>query len=163
MPPRPGPILRVALRAPRALYGRRLGWLLGRRFLLLEHVVRTSGKRHETMLEVIDYDQSSREAAVLSGWGRDSDWFQNVEAAGHAKITIGRETMAVDAFILDDQDAATVIGDYERRNRLIGPIIRRVLSHLAGFQYDASDDSRLALVRQLPVVRFTPSSGAEGP
>lgn len=31
MPQRPGPILRVALRAPRALYRRRLGSLLGRR------------------------------------------------------------------------------------------------------------------------------------
>lgn len=145
------------MRVPRALYREHLGWLLGRRFLLLEHVGRTSGSLHHTVLEVINFDRSSRRAAVMSGWGRTSDWYRNVEVAGHARITVGRHTMNVDASVLDDQAAARMVADYERRNRLAGPIVRRVLSQLAGFRYDGTDESRLALVRRLPVVMFTPS------
>lgn len=158
MPATPSPLLRWAVRAPRALYRRRLGWLLGRRFLLLEHVGRTSGRHYQTVLEVVDYDRSSDQAVVMSGWGRTSDWYRNVAATGNARITVGRQTMDVEASVLDDQEAASAVAGYEQRNRLAGPIIRRVLSRLAGFAYDGTDESRLALVRQLPLVRFTPSN-----
>jgi hypothetical protein len=51
--------LRRLLRAPVYLYRWRLGWLLGRRFLLLIHVGhRTVGHRtarqHETVLEIVE-------------------------------------------------------------------------------------------------------------
>lgn len=156
--PRPGPISRLVLRAPRTLYRWRLGWLLGRRFVLLDHVGRASGRRYQTVLELIGHDRSSGESVVMSGWGRTSDWYRNIEAAGHAQITVGRKTIAVDAHILEDGDAARVLADYERRNRWIRPVIRRVLSQLAGFRYDGTDEGRMAIVRQLPVVKLTPTA-----
>lgn len=157
MPSAPGPILRSVLRAPRAMYRWHLGWLLGRRFLLLEHVGRATGCRHQTVLEVIGYDRSTGEALVMSGWGRASDWFRNVEVAGHATVTLGRRTVMVGARVLDTEEAAAVLADYERRNRWVRPVVRGVLSRLAGFRYEGTDEGRLALVRQLPVVRFTPA------
>lgn len=99
----------------------------------------------------------------MSGLGRASDWYRNVEAAGHAKITVGRRTTMVHACVLDDRDAAAVVADYERRNRFLLPILRPILSALAGFKYDGSEGSQLALVRQLPVVRFTPARPAGDP
>ena len=160
---RPSPILRLVLRAPRALYRRHLGWLLGRRFLLLDHVGRNSGSHHQTVLEVIHYDPSSGAAVVMSGWGTRSDWYRNIQAAGGAKITVGRETMSVNSRVLEDPEAVKVLVDYERRNRLITPIVRRVLSQLAEFKYDGTESSRLALVQQLPLVEFTPSSSTGAP
>jgi deazaflavin-dependent oxidoreductase (nitroreductase family) len=160
---RPGPILRWVLRFPRALYRWRLGWLLGRRFLLLEHVGRTTGSRYQTVLEVIAYHRSTGAAVVMSGWGRTSDWYRNIEVAGHATVTLGRKTMKADARVLDDEDAVRALANYERRNRWIRPVVRRVLSQLAGFRYDGTDDGRLALVRQLPVVKFTPAPGKNDP
>lgn len=152
----PGPILRFALRAPRALYRHRLGWVLGRRFLLLDHVGRISGHKHQTVLEVIDYDRSSGEAVVMSGWGRTSDWFLNVEAAGHARITVGSQTVGATASVLTDSEAANVLARYESRNRWIRPVVRRVLSQLAGVHYDGTGESRLAVIHKLPLIRFTP-------
>jgi len=105
----PGPILRVVLRVPRILYRRRLGWLLGRRFLLLEHVGRISGRQHQTVLEVVNYDGSSGEVVVMSGWGRSSDWYRNVEATGQATITVGRHTLGAAASVLSDAEAAKVL------------------------------------------------------
>ncbi len=71
-----------------------------------------------------------------------------------------RETMDVEALVLDDEDAARMVADHERRNRFMGPIVRRVLSQLAGFTYDGTNEGHLALVRQLPVVGFSPSTAA---
>lgn len=156
MPPRPGAILGWGLRAPRALYSWRLDWLLGRRFLLLEHVGRNSGSQHRTVLEVIRYDRPTGKAFVMSGWGRTSDWYRNVEVAGHATITVGRRSFDVDARVVDDQDAANLLADYERRNGWMRPIIRRVLSRLSGLSYDGTDASRLQVARRLPVVEFSP-------
>lgn len=130
---------------------------------MLEHVGRTTGSRYRTVLEVIGYDRSTGEAVVVSGWGRTSDWYRNVEVAGHATVTVGRKTVKADARVLGDEDAVRMIADYERRNRWIRPVIRRVLGNLAGFRYDGTDDSRLALVHQLPVVKFAPASGANDP
>jgi deazaflavin-dependent oxidoreductase (nitroreductase family) len=161
MSKRPGPVLRWALRAPRALYRRHLGWLHGRRFLLLEHVGRTSGRPYQTVLEVIGYDRSTGQAFVMSGWGRTSDWYRNIDVAGHAKITVGRHTTIVEAQILDSGDAAERLADYEHRNRWMRPILRHVLSRLAGFSYDGSDQSRQALVQTLPVIKLTPSPTAK--
>ena len=153
----PGPILRPVLRAPRLLYRQRLGWLLGRRFLLLEHVGRNSGNRYETVLEVIHYDTSSGDAVVMSGWGTQSDWYRNIDVAGRAKVTLGRRTIDVNTRVLDDSEAMKLLADYERRNRWIKPVVRRVLSRLVGFKYDGTDDSRISLVQRLPLVEFTPS------
>lgn len=153
---RPGRVLRLVLRAPRALYRCHLGWLLGRRFLLLEHVGRRTGRRHTTVVEVIDHDGTTGAMAVMSGWGRTSDWYRNIEVASQARVTFGGKSLVTDVRTLSDSEAVKVLADYERRNRWIRPVVRRVLSQLAGFDYDGTDEDRLELVRQLPIVRFTP-------
>jgi deazaflavin-dependent oxidoreductase (nitroreductase family) len=106
---------------------------------------------------VVNYDSSSGEAVVMSGWGKSSDWYRNVEAAGHARITVGRHTVGAIATVLSDPEAAAMLADYEKRNRWMQPIVHRVLSQLAGLHYDGTEESRLALVQKLPLVRFTPS------
>lgn len=153
----PGRILRAVLHAQRVLYRHRLGWLLGHRFLLLEHIRRISGRQYQTVLEVVEYDGSSGEAVVMSGWGTSSDWYRNVEAAGQARITLGRQTVGAITRVLGDWEAAEVLACYEKRNRWVRPLVHRVLSRLAGFQYDGTEQSRLALVQKLPLVKFTPS------
>lgn len=158
MPEHLGPVLRVVLKAPRVLYRHRLGWLLGRRFLLLNHVGRHSGRRYQTVLEVIRLEPSTGETVVMSGFGDRSDWYQNVIAAGRAEVTIGRQTSSVAAAVVGEEEAAAVVAEYERRNPFLRPVVRRVLSQLAGFSYDGTADSRLSLVRKLPLVKFTPST-----
>ncbi len=49
-----------------------------------------------------------------------------------------------------------VVARYERRNRLIAPIIRSVPSRLLGWRYQGSDDERRRLFAQLPLVAFRP-------
>jgi hypothetical protein len=53
-------------------------------------------------------------------------------------------------------EAVGVLADYERRNRLPDPLVRAVLSKLAGFRYDSSDAARRRVIDALPMVAFRP-------
>ncbi|MGA8047565.1 MAG: hypothetical protein WCA30_14995 [Dermatophilaceae bacterium] len=53
------------------------------------------------------------------------------------------------------EEAATILADYERRNRLAAPLIRFVLSRLLGWRYDGSTQARRRAAEALPVVAFS--------
>jgi deazaflavin-dependent oxidoreductase (nitroreductase family) len=153
---RPGPLLRRLLALPAGLYRAGAGWLLGHRFLLLTHRGRRSGRLYETVLEVVRWRSGSEEAVVMSGFGPRSQWYRNVLAGGAVEIQISRRRLRPSARVLPAEEAVAVLADYERRNRLIVPVVRRVLSRLAGFRYDGSEESRRRLVETLPLVEFVP-------
>jgi deazaflavin-dependent oxidoreductase (nitroreductase family) len=155
---RPGALMRRVLRVPVFLYRWRLGSLLGHRFLLLTHVGRRSGRTHHTVLEVVRFDGDRCEAVVVSGFGRTSDWLRNLEAGSRACVEIARKRFAATFRELNNDDAVVVIADYERRNRLAAPIVRVVLSRLAGWRYRGTSDDRRRLVAELPLIAFSPSA-----
>lgn len=153
---RPSGTLRRLLQAPAYLYRWRLGWLLGHRFLLLVHLGRRSGTRHCTVLEVVEYRPETREAVVISAFGRNADWLRNIEAAPHPEVVIGSQRFTAVHRRLEADEAERVLAGYERRNRLAAPIIRGVLSRLLGWRYDGSAEHRRRLAAQLPFVAFRP-------
>lgn len=86
--------------------------------------------------------------------GRNADWLRNIEAAPEIEVVIGGDRFAARHRILAAEEAVSVIAGYERRNRLIAPILRRVLSRLAGWPYRGSPEERRRLVAQLPLIAF---------
>jgi deazaflavin-dependent oxidoreductase (nitroreductase family) len=157
-PTPPRGLLRWLLALPTHLYRARLGFLLGHRFLLLIHRGRRSGRRFETVLEVIAYDSATGESVVVAGWGLRTQWLHNVEAGGALLVATGRRRFLPRWRRLDHAEAASVLAGYERRNRLIAPIVRAVLSRLVGWRYDGSDAARRRLVDQLPMLAFRPAN-----
>lgn len=147
--------VRAIFRAPVRLYDHGLGWLLGRRFLCLTHVGRTSGRHYRTVLEVVGLTHD--EVTVIAGLGPSSDWFRNLQAGGSAHVQLGRAEFDAEHRVLGPAEAVAVIADYERRNRLVRPVVHRVLTALVGWRYDGSGAARDRLVRQLPVVALRPS------
>jgi deazaflavin-dependent oxidoreductase (nitroreductase family) len=148
------PGLRLLFHAPVHLYRWRLGWLLGRRFLLLSHIGRHSGMRRETVLEVLAYRQDGPEAIVMSAFGSNAAWLRNIEANPIAEVTIGSQRFpAVHRFLKTD-DAVEVLKGYLQRNRLIAPVVRFVLSRLVDFTFDGSHEQCRRLVEQLPLIGF---------
>lgn len=164
---RPGPLLKPVLRAPIALYDIGAGGLLGHRFLLLSHRGRRSGRRYRTVLEVVAWDPANEEATVISGFGPRSNWYLNVLAGGAEEIQIARRRFRPEVRRLKEDEAIGVMAEYERRNRAAGPLLRAVLSRLAGFRYDGSGQGRRKLVGALPLIAFSlgqpTSSQASGP
>lgn len=149
-------MLRRLFHLPVYLYRWRLGWLLGHRLLLLTHLGRRTGLRRQTVLEVVQYRSDGPEVVVVNGFGRDSDWVRNIEARPGEEVTVGRRHFAASHRFLDEEEAAGVMRDYERRNRFIAPIVRRGLSWLLGWPYSGSEVDRRRLVRQLPLIAFRP-------
>lgn len=144
--------LRTAFRLPDALYRHGLGGLLGGRFLRLVHVGRRSGRRYTTVLEVVAHDRGTGECVVVSGFGDRADWLRNLAAGGPVEVSVGRSTFAAEHRRLGIDEAVGVLADYERRNRMIRPVVRRALSWLLGWRYDGSDEARRRMAEQLPLV-----------
>lgn len=149
---RPGPLMKRVLRLPVFLHEIGAGRVLGCRFLLLTHRGRSSGRVYRTVLEVVSWDAELREAVVMSGFGRRSDWLLNVLSNGAQEVQIGSSVFLPEIRELGLDEAARVLAAYERRNRLLAPVVRVVLSRLAGFRYDGSDAARRKLLDRLPLV-----------
>jgi deazaflavin-dependent oxidoreductase (nitroreductase family) len=152
------PVLRMVFGLPRHVYRVGLGWLLGHRFVLVTHCGRHSGRAYTTVLEVVRYEARIPEVWVVSGFGGRADWLRNIRANGQAKLSFGGPTWPVKPRIVGMPEAVSVFADYERRNRLIAPVLRRVLTWLLGWRYDGSEQARSRMAEQLPVVAFRPRS-----
>lgn len=139
---RPGRFVRALLKAPSRLYDARCGWLLGGRFLRLTHRGRKSGRVYRTVLEVVGHLPGTGEVVVVAGLGPRADWFRNIQATAPVLLETGRRRFVPAHRALEPGEAAEVLADYERRNRLAAPVIRVVLSRLLGWRYDGSGSAR---------------------
>lgn len=150
---RPGTALRLVFKAPRWLYGARLGWLLGNRFLLLSHLGRRSGQLRQTVLEVVRFDPSIPEWTVVSGYGTTSDWLRNVRASPAVRVDAGRSAFVPEQRFLGLEERRELLREYQRKHprtaRTIGP-------RLLGTTFDGSPESIDALARALPAIAFRP-------
>ncbi len=89
----PRGFLRLLARLPIVLYRLRLGWLLGRRFLLLTHTGRKSGTEYATVLEVLCTDPSTGRDGVCDGTG--SALYRPVNWSVRYRLWVGRESAMV--------------------------------------------------------------------
>lgn len=138
-------LLRVhwLMRAPIVLYRVRLGFLLGNRFMLLEHHGRISGKVRRTVVEVIGSPAPGSYLAV-SGLGTRAQWFRNVRAAPRVRIATGVHGLrSAQARVLDQDEAAAALDAYAKAHprawASFAPILETTLS---------------APARTVPVIRF---------
>lgn len=146
------------LRAPIVLYRLRLDRLLGHRFLLLTHRGRLSGRHYRTMLEVVRWNAVEREAIVVSGFGKASNWRLNVLAGGALEVRIGGARFRPELREVGAEEAIAVLAEYERRYRLLRPLVQAILARLSGMPYDGSEPSRRQAAEALPMLAFRRSA-----
>ena len=147
----PAGLTRFLFRIPIQLYRLRLGWLFGRRLLLLNHIGRVSGKPRQTVLEVAEHDGDSY--VVASGWGPTAAWYRNILHTPDVTIQVGTRTIPATAIPLDKEQGAQVFVRYGSRHRTAA---KYVLPRMLGFSVDGSDADFHAVGQQLPFVRFVP-------
>jgi hypothetical protein len=109
------------------------------------------------MLEVIGTDRERGELFVMVGLGRRAQWYRNVISGGAVELAIGRDRFEPDYRELAPAEAAAVLAAYERRNRVVAPLVRVVLSRLVGWRYDGSPPAREHLVMERPILAFRPA------
>jgi deazaflavin-dependent oxidoreductase (nitroreductase family) len=140
------------MRMPIGVYRLGLGWLLGGRFVLIEHIGRRTGAHRSAVVEVVEHDRHARTWTVASGFGPTADWYRNVLSTPDLTIQVGRTRHAVTAEPLPPDDAAAVMGRYADAH----PRTAQRLAGFMGYEVDGSREDYRALGRALPFIRFTP-------
>ena len=149
----PRGIQRMLFRAPIGLYRSRLGFLLGTRFLMLEHVGRKSGETRRTVLEVVLNEEDA--VYVASGWGTSSQWLRNIEANPSVVFHLGSKRYETTAVIVDQAEARRVMDVYAAKHP-------KALGRLASFMLDdpgeTLDLQAQRVAETIPMVRL-PKTG----
>jgi deazaflavin-dependent oxidoreductase (nitroreductase family) len=150
----PTGLSRMFFRAPIWLYRWGLGWLLGQRFLLINHIGRVSGLPRQAVVEVMACDEERDAYCVGAGFGPKSQWYQNLLATPQVTIVVGKKTLAVTAVPLSPTESGAVILDYARRH----PTAIKNLARMVGYDVDGSQVDYRALGERgiVPVIRFEP-------
>jgi deazaflavin-dependent oxidoreductase (nitroreductase family) len=151
----PRGLVRLLLRMPVLLYHLRLGWLLGRRFLLLTHTGRKTGMERSTVLEVLRYDHTSHRCIIASGWGTRSQWYRNVLHDPRVRYTVGLREWVGRAEQLPIARAERELRDYGDRHRTA---IRSLTRFMTGEEFDGSAAQYHRLATQVPVLELAPDT-----
>lgn len=129
---------RLLFRSGIYVYRLGLGGLFGKRMLLLNHVGRKSGQQRQAVLEVIAHDEAEEAYFVASGYGRQSDWYQNLQKRPDVTIQVGRKKMAVTAVFLSPEESGQQLVAYARQHPQAAKNLGRFL---LGDQVDGTDES----------------------
>lgn len=151
----PSPALRSIFRAPSWLYRRRLGWLLGKRFLEVTHRGRKSGNVYQTVLEVIKHDPITEESVVVSAYGSGADWYRNLEEEAAIRVRTGRRDYIPEQRFLSKAEAHDTAAEFCGRHRLEAKLMPRVLSAI-GADGPAEVSHPVEFLARLPMVAFRP-------
>ena len=150
---KPPALLKLAFKAPTLIYRAGLGRLMGRRFLMLAHRGRKSGLERRVVLEVIHYEADPPFAAVLSGWGKRSQWFRNIQGSPPLAVWVGKDRWPKPGFtVLEPDEVVEVVEEYRRKHALLAWSLDRFF----GWPRNASEEQRRELMRNLTVVFFHP-------
>ena len=149
----PSGLSRLLFRVPIYAYHAGLGWLFGRRLLLLQHTGRVTGQPREVILEVAEHDPRDDSYAVASGWGTTAAWYRNINHNPQVRIHVGRRTIPVTAVPLSPEEGADIFAGYAARHRALA---KYLLPRVMGFEVDGSDADFRAAGQRMPFVRFVP-------
>jgi len=136
---------------PVLLYRLRLGWLLGKRFLLLTHVGRRSGKMRRTILAVLRFDEQTKEIYAVSAW-KGSDWYYNIQAAPALQVESGFVRYVPLQRTLSSEEITATFLDYRKQH----PLFSRMICWIPGWKWDSTAEEFLDLARALHGVAFRP-------
>ena len=149
----PHGLLRLGLRLPMWLYRLHLGWLFGNRFLLLTHIGRKSGLPRQTVIEVVKHDSYSDRFFVVSGWGNQSDWYQNIQKNPDVIINVGVRKLQVHAEDIPLPEAVDILEEYTRRYPLAFKELTRIFLKE---QLEPGREASQRLAEIMPMVAFRP-------
>ncbi len=150
---KPGRLAAAFFRLPLKAYQHNAGPAVGHTFLAFTHVGRKTGQPHQTVAMVLRYDKASGEAAIVSAWGPQTDWYLNVQGHPAVQVQLGGQTFTPQQRFLGEEEAFDVAVQFRREH----PHRMRLASRILGWG-DLRDDARLrTFVRSHPFVALRPA------
>ena len=150
---RPHGVMLFLFRMPIPLYRAHLGWLVGKQFLLLTHKGRNSGLPRRTVLEVVNYEEANDVLIVASGWGEESDWYQNILKTPEVEVNFAGQRSDRVAVPLSQAEAVLALFEYSQRHPRAYQMLAKEL--LGRPPKDALEDCE-AFSRKVPLVEIKP-------
>ncbi len=151
LPPKPTGLRKWVYALPRHLYALHLGWLFDHKFLLLTHRGRKTGLIRRTVIAVMLYDRRKQESMVLAGYGKDSDWYRNLQAHPALEIQTGFCRYRPTQRFLTEEEVYALLARFAHRIRFA----LRVASYTA---FDGSEQQLRALAKVIGGVAFSPQA-----
>jgi deazaflavin-dependent oxidoreductase (nitroreductase family) len=149
----PKGLLRIGFRIPVYFYRLGLGWLLGGRFVLVNHLGRKTGKPHQAVVEVVERNKEAGIVTIVAGYGPRTQWYQNLKVQPDTIIQIGNHKYPVTAEFVDPENGTDIMARYLDR---YGKITGQLFSVL-GYSWDGTEDGVRQIARDhLRFVRFHP-------
>jgi deazaflavin-dependent oxidoreductase (nitroreductase family) len=154
---RPGPVWRVIFKQPIRLYKLGLGWLIGKRVLLLHTTGRKTGKHRITPLEY-SYDPAADVYTVMAGWSGKTDWYRNACANPHVYVQVGRRAFHAVARPVSREGVAEMLAEMVQ----INPRALRMFARWSDEPVDGSMDSLRKIAIHFPALTLEPQSESVG-
>lgn len=126
--------------------------MLGRRFLMVTHRGRKSGKIRRTVLEVVRYDPETQDSIVPSAYGEHSDWYRNLHVHPALEIRTAATRYVPQQRFLDTEEVHRELVNYQGRH----PSALRGIAKLLGFAYNGGEDQLREMAARLRMVAFQP-------
>ena len=137
----------IPWRMPIWIYRLGLGGIMGKRFLHLTHIGKKSGLERETVLEIVKSNPAEGDYYVVSGFGTQSHWYQNIKANPEIKIQVGSNSVSATAEQLSPEEAGELMLEYAQNyTKAI-----KTLSNMIGYEIEHTTEGYLAFGRQIPV------------
>ena len=145
-------IRKALIASPQWVYRSRFGFLLGKRFICIEHEGRNTGTTYLTPVEVIYRDQSSDEYYVVSARGERSDWYRNISKYPATAVYFGSRKRKVNQRMVPVDEAVAAMKIYEQDH----PKAAAAMLELAGVRSNGGTQSWRSAMERLPMVAFQP-------
>lgn len=147
----PKGLLKLSFRIPVYFYRIGLGWLIGERFVLINHVGRKSGKHYQSVVEVVEREKESGNIIVVAGYGEQTQWYKNLMQQQNTTIQLGKHTFSVRIVPVEPDDGGDIIARYMARyGKLTGQLFSMI-----GYKWDGTEKDARRIAREgLRFVRF---------
>ncbi len=145
------------------LYRHGLGWVFGRRVLMLQHTGRRSGQARFVCLEVVDRPAPEL-VVVVSGFGERAEWYRNLQADQACFVSVGRlRRMPAQARFMTSIEASATLDRYQHAHPRAWDRLRQAIEKAVGHPVDQLPMVELLLdltAQALPIPRATDGPGA---
>lgn len=151
---RPNPLMKFFFKVPLFMHKLGLGgWerLIGAQWMLLTTTGRKTGKRRETLVDVMDYNTTTDTYFIEAAYGAHADWYKNIQAQPIFQAQVGRRKFTANAKELDQQDTGEMLVQFFRRK----PAYTRSVMAMVGLKFKDENELR-ALGNKLTLLSVTP-------
>ncbi len=137
----PGRLLKFFFKMP--LFMHKIGFggwerIIGAQWMLITTIGRKTGKRRETMVDVMKYDKANDTYFIEAAYGARADWYKNIQSNPVFEAQVGRRKFTARAGALSTEGASELLVQFYRQK----PAYTRSVMAMAGMKFNGENELR---------------------